>query len=226
MNSRVELGRIAGVPVYLEFMSLVVMFFFFRHYFVGGDADRMSMGLLIVVGFLASILLHELGHVFMADRFGVETREIVFTTMGGVAVFKRSLPAAFLKRVLVYAIGPAVNFALYYLFQWGAQAARDSHIPKLAFVLYQLSSINFMLAWFNMLPAYPLDGGHTLEAVLYPIIGPKWGQRAVGALGLLVALGFVYLGAMSLPDGIFMLVLAFAMVELNAGVLRSQGLGR
>ena len=76
---------------------------------------------------------------------------------------------------------------------------------------------------FNLLPAYPLDGGHTLDAILGKLISPVWGQRITGALGLVVSLLLALYAITSLPISIFMLVLAFWMAELNWTMLQNVG---
>lgn len=223
MNTRLELGRIAGIPIYLDMMFLLVIFVFSHKYFTSGDSQVMSAGLLIIAGIIASILLHELGHAFTARAFKTGTAEIELTGLGGVARFSSSLPRSTLARAAIFLAGPAVNLALWKGFEQLAVLAASANKPIVVFVVFQLATINFFLMAFNLLPAYPLDGGHTLDAILSRIFGPAWGQRVVGVLGVLIALFLVFIAIQSLPGSIFLLFLAFFLAELNWTQFQNAG---
>jgi Zn-dependent protease len=92
--------------------------------------------------------------------------------------------------------------------------------PMLALPLAVLASANFFLMCFNLLPAYPLDGGHTLDAWLGAILGPTWSVRIVASLGLAVAVGLAFY---ALPTGIFLLFVAIFLGQANWEALRSVG---
>ncbi len=226
MNSRLELGRIAGIPIVLDMMFVLILVVFSSHYFTSGDSQFMSAGLLIIAGIIASILLHELGHAFMARLFKTGTTEIALTGMGGVAQFSSSLPKSALPRVLIYLAGPAANLLLWLGFGQLAVLATGAGKPVVLFVLLQLASINYFLMWFNLLPAYPLDGGHTLDAVLGKIVGPTWTLRVVGALGIVIALFVAFMALRSLPSGLFLLLFAFWLAETNWAQFQSAGAWR
>lgn len=223
MNTRLELGRIAGIPIYLDMMFLLVMFVFSHRYFTSGDSQMMSAGLLIIAGIIASILLHELGHAFTARLFKTQVEEIELTGLGGVARFGSSLPRAVLPRVAIYLAGPAANLLLWLGLEPLAITAAQSGKPIVAFVLLQLASINFVLLVFNLLPAYPLDGGHTLDAILGKFVGGLWAQRIVGMLGIVVALFVAFFAIQSLPGSIFLLFLAYFLADLNWNQFQSAG---
>ena len=93
----------------------------------------------------------------------------------------------------------------------------------LTLALIQLAYINLYLAIFNLLPAYPLDGGHTLDAILGKFLGGIWAQRIVSALGLCVAALITYLAIQSLPGSIFMLLIAFIIAEQNWSAFKQVG---
>ena len=223
MNARLELGRIAGIPIYLDMMFLLVMFVFSYKYFTSGDTQIMSAGLLIIAGIIVSILLHELGHAFMARAFKTGTSEIELTGLGGVARFSSSLPKSTLARVAIFLAGPAVNLLLWKGFEQLAYMASSANKPIVLYVVLQLAGINFFLFVFNLLPAYPLDGGHTADAILTKAFGPLWGQRIVGALGVIVAVLIGLYAIQSLPGSIFLLFLAFFLAELNWTQFQSAG---
>ena len=220
MNTRLELGRIAGVPIYLDMMFVLVLIVFGHGYFTSGNTQLMSIGLLVIAGVIVSILLHELGHAFAARYFEVGTREIELTGLGGIARFSTSLPRSVLARTVIYLAGPAANLALWQGLAWAAQGSIG--FGKLAVVqtLATLSAINFWLMAFNLLPAYPLDGGQTLDAWLGRLLGPAWSVRIVAGLGLLVVVGCVLL---ALRGNLWMLLLALVLFQTNWAALKSVG---
>lgn len=223
MNNRIELGRIAGIPIYLDMFFVLILLVSQSRYFTSGNTQAMSAGLLIVAGIFGSILLHELGHAAAGRVFNTRVTHIELTGLGGIAHFGSSLPRAVIPRVIIYLAGPAANIALYYaLSELGGMAAGATK-PMLTIALFQLAIINLYLAIFNLLPAYPLDGGHTLDAILGKFFGGIWAQRVVSALGLCVAALIAYFAIQSLPGSIFMLLIAFIIAEQNWSAFKQVG---
>ena len=218
--TRIQLGRIGGIPIHLDMMFVLVMLVFTHRYFTSGDIQQMSAGLIVIAGLLLSILLHELGHAFAARLFGVRTSEIELTGLGGVARFANSLPRSALAKSAIYLAGPAANLVLWQGFEWLASTEVGSAKPMLWLTLGTLSVVNFYLLVFNLLPAYPLDGGHTLEAWLGAVLKSGWPVRIVAVLGLLVTAGCVW---MALPTNFWMLLLAFVLFQQNWSALESVG---
>jgi Zn-dependent protease len=223
MNTRIELGRIAGIPVYLDMFFVLILIIFSYPYFTGGSTQAMSMGLLLIAGILGSILLHELGHAAAAVIFKTRVAQIELTGLGGLISFGSSLPRSALKRAAIFLAGPAANLALMYLCSFLGDAAFAARKPLVGQVLVQLSSINFILLIFNLLPAFPLDGGRTLDALLGIPLGGIWAQRIVSALGLVVSLFVGYWAITSLPGSIFLLLIAFFLLEHNWGAFQQVG---
>jgi Zn-dependent protease len=220
MSTRLQIGRIAGIDIYLDMFFVLVLLFFTYPYFTAGSTQAMSAGFVIVIGLIGSILLHELGHAFAGRLFGARVSHIELTGIGGVAHFERSLPTSVIARTAIYLAGPAVNLGLW--LGLGALVSNAFGIgrPALALPLAVLASANFFLLVFNLLPAYPLDGGHTLDAWLGAILGPTWSVRIVAGLGLAVAAA---VALYALPTGIFLLFVALFLAQANLEALRSVG---
>jgi Zn-dependent protease len=220
MFARLELGRIAGITIYLDMMFVLVLLVFTYPYFTAGSTQAMSAGFVIVVGLLLSILLHELGHAFAGKLFRAEVSHIELTGLGGIAHFERSLPRSVLARSVIYLAGPAVNLALWYGLGWLAMQAVYTGSPLLALPFATLASANFFLMCFNLLPAYPLDGGLTLDAWLGALFGPTWSTRIVACLGLAVAAAVAFY---ALPTAFFLLLVALFLAQANWEALQSVG---
>jgi Zn-dependent protease len=218
MFPRLQLGRIAGIEINLDMMFVLVLLLFTYPYFTRGDTQLMSAGFIIIVGILLSILLHELGHAFAGRLFGARVSHIDLTGLGGVAHFERSLPGSVFARSVIYLAGPAVNLGLWLGLEALIGEAAGMGRPMLALPIAVLASVNFILMCFNLLPAYPLDGGLTLDAWLGRMLGPVWSVRIVAALGLVVAIG---LALYALPTGIFLLFVALFLAQANWEALQS-----
>jgi len=217
---RLELGRIAGMTIYLDMMFVLVLLFFTFPYFTAGSTQAVSAGFVIVIGLLLSILLHELSHAAAGALFGARVSYIELTGIGGVAHFERSLPRSALARSVIYLAGPAANFVLWHAFDALAGGAFASGNRMLALPLDVLGSSNFVLMLFNLLPAYPLDGGHTLDAWIGALLGPVWAARIVAGLGLIVAVG---VALYALPTGVFLLFVALFLAQVNWVALNNAG---
>jgi Zn-dependent protease len=220
MLTRIEIGRIAGIPIYLDMFFVLVLLVFTYPYFTSGSTQAMSAGFVIVIGLLLSILLHELGHAFAGRLFGASVSHIELTGLGGIAQFERSLPRSVFARTVIYLAGPAVNLALWQGLDFLTSEALMSGKSLLALPFAVLASANFFLMVFNLLPAYPLDGGHTLDAWLGAILGSSWATRIVGTLGLLVAAGVAYL---AFPSAFFLMLVALFLAMANWEALQNAG---
>lgn len=220
MFGRMELGKIGGIPIYLDMMFVLILVLFSYPYFTAGSTQAMSAGFVIIVGIIVSILLHELGHALAGRIFGTSVSHIDLTGLGGIAHFERSLPKSVFARTVIYLAGPAANLGLWWGFgELSILAARGGY-GLLALPFAVLASTNFLLLVFNLLPAYPLDGGQTLDAWVGAIFGSEWATRVVGSLGLLVAIFVAY---MALPTNFFMLFIAFFLAQTNWEALQSIG---
>ena len=218
--THIEIGRIAGIPIYLDMMFVLILLLFTYPYFTSGDTQLMAAGIVIVAGLLLSVLLHELGHAFAGRMFGLGMSYIELTALGGIAHFERSLPASAFIRSVVLLAGPAVNLLLAYGLGIAADSAGGGGRSMLYLALSALASANFWLGCFNLLPAYPLDGGRTLDAWLGKVFSGEWPAKIVATLGLLVV---AYLALTSLPDNFWRMFLAFFLFQANWTALQGAG---
>ena len=218
--NHIQLGRIAGIPIYLDGMFVLILMLFCYPYFTSGDTQLMSAGVIIIAGLMLSILLHELGHALAARLFKISVSHVELTALGGAAHFERSLPASVPIRTVVFLAGPAVNLLLWLGFNFLAAQPAVAASGRLALALAVLASANFWLACFNLLPAFPLDGGQTLDTWLSRLLGSRWSIRIVSGLGFLIA---IWLGLTSFPNNYWRMFLAFFLFQSNWLALQSVG---
>jgi membrane-associated protease RseP (regulator of RpoE activity) len=202
-------------------MFVLVLLFFTYPYFTSGSTQAISAGFVVIIGILLSILLHELGHAFAARLFNARVSQIELTGLGGLTHFERSLPQSVFARSVIYLAGPAVNLGLWFAFEALARQAALGGLWMLASPLLVLGWVNGVLTIFNLLPAYPLDGGHTLDAWLGRLLGPIWSVRIIASLGLAISAWLAYV---AIPANLYLLFVALFLAMLNWQKL--QGLGR
>ncbi len=211
MKANLQIGRIAGIPIQFHWSFLLVFAWILFSSWQPGQGIRVGtlgwLGAWVGLVFLI-VLLHELGHALMARRFGIGTQRIVLYPLGGGA-FLEKIPRNPRIEMWVAFAGPLVNLALTLLtlpLILGGNGARWQLLqliinPQRNIILFDVAwweyglvlffLINAVLALFNLLPAYPLDGGRVLRAAL----GTKFSYRRAtiiaASAGILFAIGFL-----------------------------------
>jgi Zn-dependent protease len=179
-----KLGRVAGIDLYLHPTFLFVLLY------PGVLAGGLPTVLLVLAVF-GCVLLHELGHALMARRFGIETVDITLYPIGGVARLQR-MPRAPGAELLIALAGPAVNFAIVAALMWvGKFGFGGSETESwLGPFLDGLMLINLGLGLFNLIPAFPMDGGRVLRALLSGWLGRAQATMVASRIGRGLALLF------------------------------------
>jgi Zn-dependent protease len=187
-----NIGRVAGIDLYLHptFLILLVVV-------AASQGGLLAAALMAAV--FGCVLLHELGHALSARRFyGIQTEDITLYPIGGVARLER-MPRKPGPEIVITLAGPLVNVALaggFALLGGVLEAAAPGSL--LGWFARALFYINLALAGFNLIPAFPMDGGRILRAVLTSWLGRLRATEIAAGLGRLLAMGF---GAYSLLNG-------------------------
>lgn len=215
------------------------------HYVEGGSSAAVQ-GIVFILLLFACVVAHEFGHVLAARRYGVQTPDVTLLPIGGVARMER-IPEEPSQELVIALAGPAVNVviaAVLFLVQGGMPPAEGVALgdPDVGLVA-RLAAVNLFLAVFNLLPAFPMDGGRVLRALLARRLGYARGTRiaatvgqgaafVLGLLGLVsgnpllvfIAL-FVYLGASSEAHAAQMRDVARGVPVVDAMITRFESLG-
>ncbi len=211
-------GSVAGIPIYLHFTFLLFLAFI---WVISRNGATVFGGLPLLLSLFASVALHELGHALMARRFGIKTDDIVLYPIGGVARL-RSMGEK-LQEFWIAIAGPAVNVVIAavlgsYLAATGRwvpltpAAAEGNGFAALGF-MQQLMLLNVILVLFNLIPAFPMDGGRVLRSLL-TLAMPKERATAIAAwIGQALAILFIIVGL----NGYVMLMFIGFFVFIAAG---------
>jgi Zn-dependent protease/CBS domain-containing protein len=211
MRWSLKIGRFAGIDVYLHFtFVLLLAFIAFGQWRESRSLALAWMEVVILVAVFTCVLLHEFGHALAARQFGIKTRDITLLPIGGVARLER-MPEKPLQELWVAVAGPLVNvvIATLLLALLGLQGQLKSllRIPEaLDNYVAMLCLWNLLMVAFNLLPAFPMDGGRVLRAFLAMKLNYATATRLAATVGQGMALVFALLGLMSLFRGTTLLM--------------------
>jgi len=214
-----RIGRIAGtdIKVHVTFL-LIVGLWAARGYEEGGPSGALA-GALALLALFACILLHEFGHILMAGRLGVRTPDVILLPIGGVARLER-IPDEPRQELLIALAGPAVTLAIIVvlylaMLATGIPASEIRLDPEAAF-LGQLTAVNISLLVFNLIPAFPMDGGRVLRALLASRLGLVRGTRIAASLGQMLAVAGGGYGLLVINEPFLVLIALFVFLGASA----------
>jgi Zn-dependent protease/CBS domain-containing protein len=206
-----RVGRFAGIDVYIHSTFFLLLGFIGLTNWL---AKRSLAGTLAGVGFMLAlfgcVLLHEFGHALTARRYGIQTRDITLLPIGGVARLER-MPDDPKQELWVALAGPAVNAVIAgLLYAWLASQSLLEPLTNLSLsqgsFLERVMLVNVSLVLFNLLPAFPMDGGRVVRALLAMRMEYTRATQIAATLGQGMALIFGFVGLFSNP---FLLFIAF-----------------
>lgn len=215
-----RIASFRGIPIRVHFTLLLVLpllaLMFGRAFRVQAELAEVPpealsgpptlWGLGVAVGLFIAVLIHELAHVIYALRTGGKVNGITLMMLGGVSELSEA-PKRPRDEALMALVGPLTSLGLAALLYGGLVLARQTGSFNLQFSLFYLSLLNLILGVFNLLPAFPLDGGRIVRALLSARMGPVRGTRAAARLGKVFAALFAGLGLISFNP--FLLLIAF-----------------
>jgi Zn-dependent protease len=230
MGWSITIGSIAGTLIRLHItFVLFLAWIFFASYYAGGlDAAWYALAFMILL--FACVVAHEFGHIFMAKRFGVSTPTVTLLPIGGVAQLER-IPEKPSEELLIAVAGPAVNvvIAAVLVYVFGASlsvenlAALGSTSVSL---LDRLAIVNVFLVVFNMIPAFPMDGGRVLRAALASRLGFVRATEIAASIGQFVAFGLGFLGLFGNPILIFIAIFVYLAAAAEAQLVAVRAMSR
>lgn len=220
-----KIGKVAGIPIYIHWTFLILIaWILFGGISQGQGIVQATEGVGFVLSLFGCVVLHELGHALTAQRFGVQTSDITLLPIGGLARLQR-IPEQPYQELLIALAGPLVNVAIALaIFAAGARPeinASDAKQIVEAGFWAKLLTVNVFLAVFNMLPAFPMDGGRVLRALLAMRMDYARATRSAASVGQLMAIGFGLLG-LQVGNPILMLIALFVWIGAEAEAVQVE----
>ena len=203
-----KIGEFAGIGVYIHAtFLLIIAWVVLIYYRQGHDLATTVAGIIFVLALFGCVVLHEFGHALTAKKFGIKTRDITLLPIGGVARLER-MPDDPIQELWVALAGPAVTLViaavLYFWIQLtgGLQPIEELTVTGGSFA-ERLMVVNIFLFVFNMIPAFPMDGGRVLRAVLALHMSYVRATQTAASIGQGIALLFGFVGLFTNPFLIF-----------------------
>ncbi|VTT99269.1 peptidase m50 : Peptidase M50 OS=Cyclobacterium marinum (strain ATCC 25205 / DSM 745) GN=Cycma_4554 PE=4 SV=1: Peptidase_M50 [Gemmataceae bacterium] len=232
MFGSLKLGKVFGIDLYVHgTFWLLPLFVSFSDLSAGAGLAEAGTGLALVFAVFACIALHELGHALAARYYGIGTRDITLYPLGGIASLER-MPERPGREIAIALAGPAVNIAIALALFSGLLGA--SLIVPLATALdatgldaflSQLFVANVVLAAFNLLPCFPMDGGRVLRALLASRMSRVRATEIAVGVGSVVAGLFILVGLLNSHFGLIavaVMVWLLGQGELAAVRMRAR----
>lgn len=193
------IGRIAGIriEIHVTFLLFVAWLAITQG---GGELSRTLVAAVLILSIFACVLLHELGHAFAARRYGIATRDITLLPFGGLARLTR-MPDKPQHEIVIALAGPAVNLAIAVVL-FVILVVLQQRPEPLVFGLSLLGNLlaaNVFMLLFNLIPAFPMDGGRVLRAGLALRLPYVQATRVAAKLGQGIALVFAVVGFFGIP---------------------------
>ncbi len=221
-GKRMKLFKLLGFEVHVDFSWIIIALLvawslstgLFPFQFRGlSPGMYWLMGTIAAIGLFLSIIIHEFSHSLVARKQGMEMKGITLFIFGGVAEMTTEPPGP-KEEFLMAIVGPLSSLVLALVFYaLNAMSGLVGLPVPVTGVLGYLAFINVLLAIFNLIPAFPLDGGRALRSVLWRLKGNlKWATRVSSALGiffafLLIGYGFLRLFSGNLIGGMWMILI-------------------
>jgi len=195
-----------GIGIYVHATFLLLPLFVLLSNLGTGQIGWALYSIMMIPAVFGCVVLHELGHALTARKYGIETRDITLYPIGGVARLER-LPQRPIEEFWIAVAGPAVNVAIAILLSGlilvAGMSFSISAVDSLAnLILIHLLWVNVGLTLFNMLPAFPMDGGRVLRALLATRLGQLRATTIAVQIGVAMAAVFCFLGLFSMVSRI------------------------
>jgi Zn-dependent protease len=224
MRWSIRIATVAGIGIFVHVTFILLVILFFAQFLQQGGVGYAVQATLTVLALFGCVILHELGHALTALRFGVKTRDITMLPIGGVARLER-IPEEPIQELLIAIAGPAVNvviaagiFVILKAFGWSnSWDIEEISRPRLGVepFLRNLLTMNVGLVVFNLIPAFPMDGGRILRSLLGFFLDHVAATRIAARVGQILAVGFALLGLGAFgvpPNPIIVLIAVFVFL--------------
>ena len=230
MSWSLNIGTVAGTAIRVHVTFLLLLAWIFGIDYMAGGLQAAWNGLVFIVLLFLCVLLHEFGHILTARAFGIRTPDVILLPIGGVSRLER-IPEQPRQEFLVTIAGPMVNVAIAFILIFIGGA--DLSAERLAALgsadvsmIDRLAAVNLFLAIFNLIPAFPMDGGRVLRALLATRLGYVRATEVAATIGQGVAFALGFLGLFFNPLLIFIAIFVYLAASAEAHLVATRAMSR
>lgn len=226
MKWSLYLGKYSGIKVFIHWtFSLLLLWIAISDVRSGQTNVQIGWTMLFILAVFLCVTLHEFGHALMAKRFNFKTKYITLLPIGGLAQMEK-LPDDPKQELLVAIAGPMVNVVLaiilgFVVSDFSMEVENLMTIGSHNFLVY-LVTVNIVLAVFNMIPAFPMDGGRVLRALLSFKFKREKATQIAASLGQFIAILFVFLGLFYNPFLVLIGIFIFLGAQAENSMVQTQ----
>jgi Zn-dependent protease/CBS domain-containing protein len=224
MSWSIPIARIAGIQLRIHITFLLLIGWLALVYYNAGGAAVAAGGIIFVLLLFLCVVLHEFGHALAAKYFGINTPDITLLPIGGVARLAR-MPEEPKQELIIAIAGPAVNVIIA-AGAWMAGGVFDYPPTLQGGLRSALVSINVLLLLFNLLPAFPMDGGRVLRALLATRLSYARATQIAATIGQGFAFAFGFVGLMWNPFLIFIALFVYIGASQEAALAQLRDVSR
>ena len=230
MKGSFKLGKIAGIGIFVHWtFSLLILFIILINYQSGQNSTQIVWSVVFILSIFVTVVMHELGHALAAKRYHIITKDITLLPIGGLARLEK-IPEKPIEELIVAVAGPAVNITLAFITGIFITIPTTSVqlIEELSNGVYannfflNFFLVNFWLALFNLLPAFPMDGGRILRALLSFRMPRHLATRISARIGQFLALGLILFGFFTSPILVFIGIFVIIGAQVEADYTESK----
>lgn len=228
MKWSIRIGSFRGIGVYIHTTFLLLLAFLaVSSYMASGSPAAAVAGVAFFVLLFGCILLHEFGHALAAARYGVRTRDITLLPIGGLARLEQ-IPEDPRKELVVAAAGPLVNIVIALgLYGWLSATGTIAPLSRLGMAggpfLQRLMVFNVFIVVFNLIPAFPMDGGRMLRALLALRMEYVRATQVAASVGQALAFVFGFIGLFANPWLLFIAFFVWIGAAQEASMVQMKG---
>jgi Zn-dependent protease len=230
MKNSLSLGRVAGIQIFVHWTFLILIgWIVYINLKQGMSAIDILWSVMFILTLFACVTFHELGHALAAKRYHIITRNITLLPIGGLAQLE-SIPEKPKEELVVAFAGPLVNIiiaaVLFVIIQPNPEMIQSMDLSKLSHhnFLLSLMVVNIWLAVFNLIPAFPMDGGRVFRALLSFKFERHVATRIAASVGQLVAIAFIFIGFFYNPFLVFIGIFIFLGAQAEAQFAEAKSL--
>jgi Zn-dependent protease len=208
MRWSLKIAKLAGIDIFIHFTFFILLTWVaFIQWKLNGSFGAAFSGIVFILAIFTCVVLHELGHALTAKKYGIKTKDIILLPIGGVARLEK-MPSQPIQELWVALAGPAVNVGIATLlavYLWVTNTFTPDNQITIATVpsVERIMGVNIFLILFNMIPAFPMDGGRVLRALLATRLAYIRATRISANLGQGIALLFGVIGLFYNPILLF-----------------------
>ena len=193
-----SIGKVFGINFRIHVTFFLLLVFIFLSVLAEHGIGKALLATLFICAVFVCVLIHEVGHSLIARRFGTQVRSITLLPIGGVAAMEE-IPEKPMQEIAMAIVGPFINLVIagvLYAFvgHWSGIGVQDMYPDSAGTFVGGLISVNIILAIFNLIPAFPMDGGRVLRGIFAMYMNYVKATSLAVSVGQAIAMLFIFYG--------------------------------